>query len=87
MRVSTAELGGGMLADFRRGEEDSAGCFCNENSRCGGYARGWLGEGKVANSVCISVTRDARPPKEDDMVLNSTCFREGEEESVGASSM
>ena len=87
MRVGTAEFGGGTPADFRGGDDGSAACVCWENNGCGGYARGWDGDGNVANSVCISVTRDARPPKEDDIVLNSTCFKEGAADSAGASSM
>lgn len=45
----------------------------------GGYAP----DGCAIREVCIAVTRLERPPKEEAIVLNSTCFRAGSSVSLG----
>lgn len=32
----------------------------------------------MRSSVCSDVTKEDRPPNDDDIVLNSTCFKDGE---------
>lgn len=39
--------------------------------------------GEHKRSVCNAATRAESPPKEEDMVLNSTCFRHGSTEPAG----
>lgn len=66
-RVATAVFGGGLWS-FRIG--------------CGGYVMGFPG-GKDKRSVCSAVTSVERPPNEEEMVLNSTCLRDGSAEPGG----
>lgn len=72
VKVDTAVLGGGwpMVVMVLCSEELA-------NNGCGGYATGCSAEGYVARCVCISATRQARPPNDEDMVLNSTCLSDG----------
>ena len=44
----------------------------------GGYPFGLPG-GSVRSSECREVTNEDKPPKDEEMVLNSTCFSEGVE--------
>lgn len=60
-RVSTAGLFGGRF-DLSKG--------------CAGYPLGLQG-GNVRSSECSEATKEDKPPKDEEIVLNSTCFNEG----------